>query len=374
MSSQVLSISRDGLSTASLGSPFQCSTILTVEKKSLCFKETSRNSLCAHCPLSCSWVPIKKSLAPPSLLPISCLYTFMSSFPLRLLLCKLNNSSSLSFLLHDRSLWSCTGHAPVYPCLSYTGEPCTGLRIPDMPHQCCVKGKADLLRLPGNVLPSSAQGAVGLLSSKGTLLACLQLVHQNPQILFWSAPPVLVHGIVPPQGLDVAFAFVDLHEVTISPFLQKTQIWLNGSATAWCISHYSQISIICKPDECLLWLIVQVINRDVRPCWAQIRSWGMQLAQFHATDHTSLSPAGQPASFQSTAAVFSAQRSIGLFRCDFPFTNPCWLLPALWFPELWFPGALVFIELDVLLPISHEFKACQPLKKRRQMCCLNDSK
>lgn len=37
----------------------------------------------------------------------------------------------------------------------------------------------------------------------------------------------------------------------------------------------------------------------------------MQLAEFHATDHTPLSPADQPASFQSTAAVFLAQRAIG---------------------------------------------------------------
>lgn len=232
------------------------------------------------------------------------------------------------------SSWSCTRHALVYPRLCCTGEPCTGPSTPDVPHQCCGEGKDDLPQLAGNALPSAAQDDVALLCSKGTLLAHLQVVHQNPQVLFCkaafqliSSQPVLVQGVVPPQGLDLAFAFVDLHDVPISPFLQPTQVPLNGSTTAWCIGHSSQFCVICQLAECGLWPIVQVINGDAKPYWPQNQLLGHTNSswlpvELHATDHTPLSPAGQPVSFQFTALVFSAQRAIRLFSCDFPFTNP----------------------------------------------------
>lgn len=57
----------------------------------------------------------------------------------------------------------------------------------------------------------AAWDAVGSLCHKGTLLACGHLVPQDPQVIFCKAAlqlaspqHVLVQGLIPPQGQDVA--------------------------------------------------------------------------------------------------------------------------------------------------------------------------
>lgn len=69
-----LSISKDGDSTTSLGILLQPFTTFTekIPAFSLCLNRISCVSVCAHCPLSCQWIPL--SLTPPSLF---CLHRYL---------------------------------------------------------------------------------------------------------------------------------------------------------------------------------------------------------------------------------------------------------------------------------------------------------
>ena len=65
LSMRALNISREGDSTTSLGSLFQCSVTLKVESSSSCSAGTSCASVCARCPLSCRWAPLKRAWPHP---------------------------------------------------------------------------------------------------------------------------------------------------------------------------------------------------------------------------------------------------------------------------------------------------------------------
>jgi len=58
-----------------------------------------------------------------------------------------------------------------------------------------------------------------------------------------------VHGVVPPQVKDPAFALVVLHQVPLCPAFQPVQVSLNGSTAFWCMHHSSQLCIISKLAE-----------------------------------------------------------------------------------------------------------------------------
>lgn len=84
-----------------------------------------------------------------------------------------------------------------------------------------------------------AQDATGLHCCKSTLRIRVQIVYS--QILFSKATlqlvstqPVLLHGANLSQIQDSAFAFVELHVVSISPFLQVVVVPLSSSlALQW---------------------------------------------------------------------------------------------------------------------------------------------
>ena len=59
-SRQVLNVSREGDSTASLGSLCHCSGTLTGKEFFSILGGTSCVPACAHCPLSCHWAPLKR--------------------------------------------------------------------------------------------------------------------------------------------------------------------------------------------------------------------------------------------------------------------------------------------------------------------------
>ena len=144
---------------------------------------------------------------------------------------------------------------PVYPYLSYSGEPRTGPSTPDVSPQCWAEGKYHLPQPAGNAPPNAAQEAVSLCCCKGAWLACGQLVHHDHQVLhkaaFKPVKPqcVLVHGIFPSVGQDFALPFKEFHEVPLCPFLQPVKVPLNGSVTFWCISHSSELCIVCELAE-----------------------------------------------------------------------------------------------------------------------------
>jgi len=77
-----------------------------------------------------------------------------------------------------------------------------------------------------------------------------------------------VHGVVPPQVQDPAFAFVEPHQVPLCPTLQPVQVMLNGSTAFWYTQNSSQFGVISKLAEGTLCPFIQVID-EVEQDWAQ---------------------------------------------------------------------------------------------------------
>ena len=95
------------------------------------------------------------------------------------------------------------------------------------PHQGSVEGKENLPRPAAHTPPNASQDPIGFLGSQGTLLAHGQpVIHQDTQVALHRAAlqqvhpdPVLMHGVVPAQVEDPAFAFVEPYQVPLCPFL-----------------------------------------------------------------------------------------------------------------------------------------------------------
>lgn len=93
-----------------------------------------------------------------------------------------------------------------------------------------------LLQPLGNTLPNAARDLVSLLSSKGTLLARVQLgVHRDSPVPSCRAAfqmgshlHVLIPGLLCPQVQDFALLLIEFHEVPISPLLRPFRICLEA--------------------------------------------------------------------------------------------------------------------------------------------------
>ena len=88
---------------------------------------------------------------------------------------------------------------------------------------------------------------------------CCLSVNQDSQFLSckttsrWvGVQPVPVHGIFLPKRQDLAFYFVELHEASVSPFLQSAEVSLNSSPALHlidCSLNFVSFTICC---ECFL--------------------------------------------------------------------------------------------------------------------------
>lgn len=216
----------------------------------------------------------EKSLNPSSLLP-SAIYTHGQD-PLKLLFSRLNSPRGLSGCLYNRCskpltifIAHCWAHSS--ECFSCTGESRAGHSITDMFHQ------ENLLQHAGY----TSLVAVGCLCCKGTLLIHGQFcVHENLQVLF-AKPPLswLVPGLYWCLGLfffnhqDFAFLLVDLHKVSVGPFLQPVEVPLNGNTTFWYINHSYCFCIIYILAEGSLCSIIQMANEDAHTTPAPSQKW-----------------------------------------------------------------------------------------------------
>jgi len=100
----------------------------------------------------------------------------------------------------------------------------------------------------------------------------------SPQSCSPAGPPqpVLVPGVVPPQGQDPALALVEPHQVPLCPALQPGQVTLNGSTACQCIHHTSQFGVISKlalgleqGGFCSPWSVARVWVMAISSCvWA----------------------------------------------------------------------------------------------------------
>lgn len=123
-----------------------------------------------------------------------------------------------------------------------------------------------------SALPNAAQGPTGHLYGQGHIHdSCLMWCLPEALVLFcWaastrSAPRVL--RLVSPWVKDLAFLFVELPELPVSPFQQTSKEPLDGSTILLRSGHPSQLHTTSSPDEGTLCSITQIISEDVEQGW-----------------------------------------------------------------------------------------------------------
>lgn len=130
-------------------------------------------------------------------------------------------------------------------------------------------------------------------------------VHQDPCVFFYRVvfysvgpQPQLGQGVITSQGQDFTPAFVELHVIPVSQFLQPVEVTLDDSKTFWCISHFLEFCVICRLAEGTLYPSTEVINEDAKqsrplhwPLGLTTGDW--PLVVLHAASCNSLSLAVQ---------------------------------------------------------------------------------
>lgn len=154
----------------------------------------------------------------------------------------------------------------------------------------------------GSALSNAAQDATGL-GHKSLLLFHAQFgVQLHSQVLFHQAAfplgglqHVLVPAFFPHEVQDLGLLTVELHEVPVVPFLQPTEVPLDGYTTLWHISHSFQFGVTGKPAKGTLCFIIPAVNEGVKQGWAQCVTPGVQ----------SVVAALQPSSTPLTTSLWS---------------------------------------------------------------------
>lgn len=105
---------------------------------------------------------------------------------------------------------------------------------------------------------------------------------------------VLVDGVIPPQVQDFTFSLVELHRITLCPFLQPVEVPLNGSVAISSISHSSQYHVWL----CVVSALSSRFFMKVKLYWPQYQPLGCTTSDWppvglHASDDNLLGPAVQ---------------------------------------------------------------------------------
>ncbi|KAK4829415.1 hypothetical protein QYF61_003979 [Mycteria americana] len=145
------------------------------------------------------------------------------------------------------------------------------------PHQCRVQGDDHFPSPAGHAIPDTSQDAICLLGHLGTLLAHIQAaVDQHPQVLFHRAAfqplfpkPVALHGVAVAQVQDLARGLVEAHTTGPSPSIQPVQIPLQSLPTLKQVDTPAQFGVICKLTEVALDPLIQIIDKDIKQNWPQ---------------------------------------------------------------------------------------------------------
>lgn len=75
--------------------------------------------------------------------------------------------------------------------------------------------------------------------------------------------------MIPSQMQDFVFAFVELHDIPVRPFLQPVKVPLNSSPALQCADCSPQFGVICTLVENAVCPISQVISEEIKHCWSQ---------------------------------------------------------------------------------------------------------
>ena len=79
---------------------------------------------------------------------------------------------------------------------------------------------------------------------------------------------VLLPGVVTLKVQGFAL-HVEPDDVPVSLFLWPVEVSQNGNKGFWCISHSSQLCVICKLAKGMLCPIIQITDEDVKQDWSQ---------------------------------------------------------------------------------------------------------
>lgn len=190
----------------------------------------------------------RKNLAPSSLLSaIRDLYTLIR-YPLSCLFSRVNNSTSLTFSLYDRSfspLIIFVALQRACSCLLTSfvlGSPVLDTSLQVGFHQCWAKWRDHLSQTTDSTVPHPAQETLGLLCHKGSLLAHVQPESLGPFIqgCFPAGQPAACTGVWGYSTLGAGLT------TPVGLLLQTCRVLLDGNTTIWCVSHSSQFCISCK--------------------------------------------------------------------------------------------------------------------------------
>ncbi|KAK4810518.1 hypothetical protein QYF61_004481 [Mycteria americana] len=278
-SKRLLNTSRDGDSTTSLDSLFQCLITLLVKK----FFLTSN--------LNLPW----RNLRP---------------FPL-----------VLSLTLHQLRCPSLDTLQHLIVSLGVRG-PKLNTVFKAQSHQCQVQRDNHFPSPAGHAIFDTSQDAIGFLGHLGTLLAHIQLaVNQHPQVLFcWAAfqplfpKPVALHGVAVAQVRDPALSLVEPHTIGLGPSIQPVQVPLQSLPTLQQINTPTQLGVICKLTEGALDPFIQITDKDIKQNWPQHRALGNTTCDWPPTGvnsihHHSLGPAIQPVLYPAKSMPVQAMSS-----------------------------------------------------------------
>ena len=75
---------------------------------------------------------------------------------------------------------------------------------------------------------------------------------------------VLVVGVASTQVQDLAFRFVEPHEVHLGPLLKPVKVPLDSISSLWCVNGTPQFGVISKLAEGALDPTVSVTDEDLK--------------------------------------------------------------------------------------------------------------
>ncbi|KAK4829101.1 hypothetical protein QYF61_002052 [Mycteria americana] len=319
-SKRPLNTSRDGDSTTSLGSLFQC--LITLSSK----PPLAQLEAISSCPITCylgeetnphlsttSFQVVVESDEVSPQPPF--LQAKQSQLPQPLL---------IRLLLQTLHQLRC----PSLYALQYlniplvVGGPKLNTVFEVRPHQCRVQGHNHFPSPAGHAIFDTGQDAIGLLGRLGTLLAHIQAaVNQHSQVLLCQAAfqplfpkPVALHGVAVAQVQDLALGLVKPHTIHPSPSIQPVQVPLQSLPTLQQINTPTQLGVVCKLTESALDPFVQIIDKDVKQNWPQHRALGNTACDrpptgVNSIHHHSLGPAVQPVLYPAKSTPVQAMSS-----------------------------------------------------------------
>ncbi|KAK4832719.1 LOW QUALITY PROTEIN: hypothetical protein QYF61_025208, partial [Mycteria americana] len=289
-SPRVLNTCRDGDSTTSLGSLFQCLTTLSLNKFFLISNLNLPWCNLRPFPLVLSLVTWEKRPTPPRYTLLSesdevspqppFLQAEQPQFPQPLPI------SLVLQTLHQLRCPSLDTLQPLNVSLVVRGPKLnTGFEA-TFEASFTIQGHDHFPSPAGHAMSDTSQDAIGLLGRLGTLLAHIQAaVDQHSQVLFLQAAfqplfpkPVALHGVAVTQVQGPTLGLVKPHTIDLGPSIQPVQVPLQSLPTLQQINAPTQLGAICKLSEGALDALIEILDKDIKQNWPQVENYHFVIA------------------------------------------------------------------------------------------------